>query len=280
MSLIAVALSPMPWTSLNERILEYLLRSGFTACETAIFQAIWHKRLEHLSTALQHSPQYIHKSSLAPTGLNRMIHDDRGNVDQDSVLSIIDTVYDVDYDRVDLNNVESLCRARERRDNRDLDEYIYTDSRTVVQFAAGIGDLKIMAHLLEKGCDVNQPPYFFGGATALQAAVIGGFIGMVQLLLDNGAYCDAPGAEELGRTALEAAAEHGRLDILALLLSRGARIDGPGQVQYVRAIYFAEHEAQHAVAQYLRKRREWSAPDQRLYEGYKCVGYNEMNRGY
>ena len=100
------------------------------------------------------------------------------------------------------------------------------------------------------------------GVTALQAASMNGYAGIVLELLDRNANVDAPGANHGGRTALEGAAEHGRLDVVQILLNAGAQLSGSGQQQYERAIALSSKEGYHAV-----KRLIW-----------KCAGHDQVNR--
>lgn len=82
--------------------------------------------------------------------------------------------------------------------------------------------------LVEKGANVNAPPFEHHGATALQFAAIGGFLGLAKTLLTHGADVNAPPAKIDGQTALEEAAEYGRIDMLQLLLNSGALIIDTG----------------------------------------------------
>ena len=72
---------------------------------------------------------------------------------------------------------------------------------------------------MTRGADVNAPPAVRGGATALQLAAIGGYIGIVVVLLDNGANVFASAARMNGRTAREGAPEHGRIDMIKVLFN-------------------------------------------------------------
>ena len=72
--------------------------------------------------------------------------------------------------------------------------------------------------LLERGANCNASAADSKGATALQAAAIGGNLQITFMLLKAGADINAAAAESNGRSALETAAEHGRLDIVSLLL--------------------------------------------------------------
>jgi ankyrin repeat protein len=67
------------------------------------------------------------------------------------------------------------------------------------------------------------PPAHVGCATALQLAVIQGYLGIVKLLIyEHKANANAQGAKKEGPTALEGAAEHGRLDLVEFLIQSGA----------------------------------------------------------
>jgi ankyrin repeat protein len=106
---------------------------------------------------------------------------------------------------------------------------------------------------LDSGADINMPPFDRYGATALQFAAIGGYIGIAQLLIQRGADVNAPSARIGGRTALEGAAEHGRIDMLQLLLSAGAQITGTGIKQYNRARELALENHHRAAFRLLEK---------------------------
>ncbi|KAL5586212.1 hypothetical protein FOBRF1_016082 [Fusarium oxysporum] len=139
-------------------------------------------------------------------------------------------------------------------------------NRSPLQMAIEVGNLDIIDILLQAGAHINAPPSFFGGATALQIAAIDGNLGLAKQLLDLGARINARGARQCGRTALEGAAEHGRLDMLQLLLHSGALTTGAGQLQFVRAVHFAERGGHDATAELLRRSREWTDEDAYLYE--------------
>ncbi|SPO07209.1 uncharacterized protein DNG_09903 [Cephalotrichum gorgonifer] len=89
------------------------------------------------------------------------------------------------------------------------------------------GNKAIVDLLIEYGADVNAPPAERYGATALQFAAIGGYLGIAHTLVQKGADVNAPPAPHEGRTALEGAAEHGRNDMLQFLMNSGADISGP-----------------------------------------------------
>ena len=54
-----------------------------------------------------------------------------------------------------------------------------------------MGSIDIVHLLLEHGADVNAPPHYRYGATALQFAAIGGYTGIALLLLEKGADVNA-----------------------------------------------------------------------------------------
>ncbi|CAM1505162.1 Fc.00g107990.m01.CDS01 [Cosmosporella sp. VM-42] len=139
-------------------------------------------------------------------------------------------------------------------------------SRSPLQLAVELGNLNIIDCLLKGGADVNLPPTFYGGGTALQLAAIKGHLGIAKHLLDLGAQVNAPGAHEHGRTALEGAAEHGRLDMLGLLLYYGALTTGIGRLQYLRSVKLAAREGHYVVELLLRGLRDWSEEDCRLFK--------------
>lgn len=125
---------------------------------------------------------------------------------------------------------------------------------------------EIIDIMLDAGADVNVPAYRYGGVTALQIASMAGKLGLARRLIKVGADMNAPRALVDGRTCLEGAAEHGRLDMVQFLLNMGVQTTGTYRVQYIRAILFAMKENHHAVAETLRKHRNWDTEDERLFE--------------
>jgi ankyrin repeat protein len=117
--------------------------------------------------------------------------------------------------------------------------------------AAEKGRLEVVQILIEKGAEVNALPAMKGGATALQLAAIGGYIGIAEELLKQGARVNAPGSNICGRTALEGAAEHGRIDMVQYLLNAGAEITGSGYHQYTMAMQYAKENGHAAVCELL-----------------------------
>ncbi|GJD03388.1 ankyrin repeat protein [Colletotrichum higginsianum] len=137
--------------------------------------------------------------------------------------------------------------------------------------------------LLEKlrtlGANINEPPGKLFGVTALQAASIKGYYGLVKRLLDLQADPNAPGAAVHGRTALEGAAEHGRLDLVQLLLNSGVETSGSGRRQYVRAIEFARKEGHSIVVKLLESHRPWTEADQELLEDETLLHWDQTPKG-
>lgn len=116
----------------------------------------------------------------------------------------------------------------------------------------------------QRGANINAVAARYGGATALQAACIAGYIGIAKTLIDLGADINAPRARKLGRTALEGAAEHGRIDILHLLLDQGVNTTGYGRLQYARSIAFAAREGHPTAVRLLKSHRKWAEQDEIL----------------
>ncbi|KAI8716419.1 hypothetical protein NCS52_00935600 [Fusarium sp. LHS14.1] len=122
---------------------------------------------------------------------------------------------------------ETLCHAI-KRENKQLVQALVkaganvndygTRNDSPLQMSVMAGNLELVSYLLEKKADVNAPPKFYGGATALQFAAMKGYLGLARHLLHCGARVNARGANWSGRTALEGAAEPGRLDMLEFLI--------------------------------------------------------------
>ena len=102
--------------------------------------------------------------------------------------------------------------------------------------------------LLDQGALVNAPPAKCGGATALQLAAIGGYLGIAEVLLDRDADVNASAAKLEGRTALEGAAEHGRIDMLRMLVNAGAVFHGS---ECERAMQLAKRNGHMATSRYV-----------------------------
>ena len=144
--------------------------------------------------------------------------------------------------------------------------------RTPIQAAveyAEAEDLETLFNLLlAKGADIHAPAYAIRGATALQLAAIGGKLVVARRLVKFGADVNAARAVVGGRTALEGAAEHGRLEAVQFLLNVGVSTTGTGRVQYLRALKFAVSKGHNAVADLLRKHREWDAEDDAIFDQF------------
>ncbi|KAH8883778.1 ankyrin [Thozetella sp. PMI_491] len=148
-------------------------------------------------------------------------------------------------------------------------------NRSPLQLAAELGDLDIADCLLKAGADVNGAPARYHGGTALQLAAAQAHIGLAKHLIESGADVNAPPSKYRGRTALEAAAEHGRLDMVDLLLSHGVLTTGKGQHHYIRSVQLALSEGHNTVAHILKKCRDWSEEDDRLFEIQDPEDYSE-----
>ncbi|KAJ4037864.1 hypothetical protein NW761_006329 [Fusarium oxysporum] len=135
-----------------------------------------------------------------------------------------------------------------------------------LQLAAKKNDIDMALYLLEKGAKVNAPPAFYQGATALQFASIGGYLGFARHLLQLGARINVRGSGRLGRSALEGAAEHGRLDMLALLVHHGAVTGGSGRQQLINSVAYAQGRAHNTAAEWLKDSCGWTDADQHLLE--------------
>ncbi|KAI9150021.1 Ankyrin-3 [Paramyrothecium foliicola] len=163
-------------------------------------------------------------------------------------LSVSIAKRNMDLFRILINNFANiLADERKRGDN-------YEPLRTAIE----LGNTEAFELLLAAGFDPKAPAYGdskYWGVSALQAAAIFGRTGMAKQLIDLGADIDACGAAHCGRTALEGAAEHGRIELIELLLYNGVKTTGSGQLQYIRAIGFAEREGNDVVANMLRNHR-------------------------
>ncbi|EFQ25837.1 ankyrin repeat protein [Colletotrichum graminicola M1.001] len=152
--------------------------------------------------------------------------------------------------------------------------------RSPIQAAAEQGDIALFEMLLGLGADINESPISNQAVvTALQAASIKGYFGLVSKMLDLHADPNAPGADIFGRTALEGAAEHGRLDVVQLPLNSGAQTCGNGRHQYIRAIEFAFQEGHHAVVTLLKSHRPWTEADQEVLEDKTLFCHKQTPEG-
>ncbi|KAL7627774.1 hypothetical protein AAE478_001969 [Parahypoxylon ruwenzoriense] len=111
---------------------------------------------------------------------------------------------------------------------------------TPVQAAAGRGDKELVAFLVERGANINQPAHGNRGKTALQAAC--GWdpasfeekekkLSLVQFLIDEGAEVNAPAASSYGCTAMQHAAALGDMETTLLLIHHKAN---PNALPYRR----------------------------------------------
>lgn len=126
--------------------------------------------------------------------------------------------------------------------------------KTALQHAVDMENMEVVTLLVNAGANINAPPAMDSGATALQIASIKGSIPMMEYLMSQGADPYAAGATYDGRTALEGAAEHGRKDAVELLLALSESTAWQDREQLVKAVFYAEWNAQHVVAGILRER--------------------------
>ncbi|CAG9982408.1 unnamed protein product [Clonostachys byssicola] len=90
-----------------------------------------------------------------------------------------------------------------------------------LQLAILHGDLILVDDLLQKGVDINAPPYFKGKRTALQAAAETGNASLFNYLLFLGADFNSPGAGEKILSCLQAAMLSGNDEIIKMILKYG-----------------------------------------------------------
>ncbi|KAI7781478.1 hypothetical protein LA080_014654 [Diaporthe eres] len=140
--------------------------------------------------------------------------------------------------------------------------------RTALQHAVEKENMELVTLLISAGADVNAPAAVNSGATALQIASIQGSVPMIEYLVSQGADPYASGAARHGRTALQGAAEHGRKDAVELLLALNESKAYQPREQFVKAIFYAEKNAQHVVAGILRERLlpRWTSEDEEMLE--------------
>ena len=129
---------------------------------------------------------------------------------------------------------------------------VYSYGRTALQRAAEQGYTDVITLLLSHGADVNAPAARSGGIIALQGAALNGNLKIVLTLLQAGAEINAAPAVTCGRTALQAAAEHGRLDIVSLLLENDHDMEEM-TLRCEDAADLAEGEGHKVIAQILRE---------------------------
>lgn len=113
----------------------------------------------------------------------------------------------------------------------------FNEGQTILQAAIEssktIDDCSVARILIEAGENVNAPVGHKYGRTALQLAVAGANLEIVQFLLSEGADINAPAGQIYGRTALQLAVEAAtKTSVFAMvdfLLEQGADVDGlPG----------------------------------------------------
>uniref|UniRef100_A0A0B7K9G5 Clr5 domain-containing protein n=1 Tax=Bionectria ochroleuca TaxID=29856 RepID=A0A0B7K9G5_BIOOC len=92
---------------------------------------------------------------------------------------------------------------------------------TPLQLAILHKDHIFVDSLLQKGADVNAPPYFEGGRTALQAAAETGNVPLFKRLVKMGADINLPAATENGMSCLQAAMLSGNDEIIDMILQYG-----------------------------------------------------------
>jgi uncharacterized protein len=115
-------------------------------------------------------------------------------------------------DSGDLASVQLLEARGAQNDAPD------TNGRTPLSWAAGLGRLELMRHLLAHGAQLDRPDQ--SRRTPLFHAVLGDHRDAVTLLLDRGAQVDP--ADEFGDTPLMLACAKNFDAMASLLLARGA----------------------------------------------------------
>lgn len=140
--------------------------------------------------------------------------------------------------------------------------------RTALQHAVDKKNMEMVTLLINAGANINAPAAMDSGATALQIASIQGSIPMMEYLISQGADPYAAGAARHGRTALQGAAEHGRKDAVELLLAQSEPKAFQPREQLVKAVFYAEKNAQCVVAGILRERLlpRWSSEDEEILQ--------------
>lgn len=130
----------------------------------------------------------------------------------------------------------------------------YRFGRTALQAATSRDepDMDLAQFLLDNGANVNAKPAVYGGITALQGSAISGDIMLAKLLIDKGADVNGAPSYVEGRYAIEGAAEHGRLDMVQLLLNAGAKGNVLNGTGFKRAIELATKKEHFAIASLLK----------------------------
>lgn len=135
---------------------------------------------------------------------------------------------------------------------------------TPLQEAIKNGESEFVQILLERGVNLNAPPAFIEGLTALQAASRAGYIKIAIELLRRGAQINAGATRLWGVPAINIAAKHGRLDMLWLLL---VQYDDCEDIEHVcqEAAIHAERAGHVGIAKWLQgdvfTRYDHEAPD-------------------
>lgn len=108
---------------------------------------------------------------------------------------------------------------------RDPDDVDYSESETLLTYAAEENHCDVIRLLLGFGASVDIIESKIGGRTSLPLnnAALSGHHDAVALLLDHGAKIEA--RDEIGHTSLMSAAWEGHLDLVRFLLSKGADLD-------------------------------------------------------
>ncbi|KAI1132509.1 ankyrin repeat-containing domain protein [Nemania abortiva] len=139
---------------------------------------------------------------------------------------------------------------------------------TAVEVAASQGHLNIVDFLLNQQ-DVDLPTRMQGATEALGLVAGLGNLKMVKLLIERGADINASAAHVYDCTPLESAAINGRLDTVQFLLEKGAQLGGSMQMHYVRSIYFATKLGHFAIADHLKRCGYWGTEDQSIYRHFE-----------
>ncbi|GFR27328.1 hypothetical protein TNCT_386701 [Trichonephila clavata] len=167
---------------------------------------------------------------------------------EENLFSAIKTDYSFD-------RVMQIINQRVNVNARDNDNY------TPLSWAASLGRLKVVEHLIKNDADIEAKDRDIW--TPLHAAAYHGQLDMVKYLVEKGADFNAKGKNgktpynvaserghseiaeflkpmEQGYTALRLAAENGRLDVVKYLIKRGADINTRDGVNRTPLHYAAE----------------------------------------
>jgi ankyrin repeat protein len=135
------------------------------------------------------------------TGLSSILFFDERVFDK-----IIEAGFDLDrygaeaLERAVIDNTEAIPFLL----NRGVSSDGYRTRFTVLREAAKEGYVQLVRLLLDRGVDINAPPFVVRGRTFLQAAALSGKMEVLRLLCDHGAEINGPIALTDGITALEA----------------------------------------------------------------------------